>query len=79
MSPLKRAIQSRFEEVSRAELARLKKKTASLEPSARATVDAVTLEVVRAMAARTTERLEGSEGERFAPVLARLFGVRETI
>ncbi len=48
-----------------------------MEPSARATVDAVTLEVVRGMAARTTERLEGSEGEQFAPVLARLFGVRE--
>lgn len=78
MSPLKRAIHSRFEEVSRAELLRLKKKTASLEPSARAAVDAVTLEVVRAMAARTTERLEESEGEPSAAILAQLFGVRET-
>ena len=77
MSPLKRALHSRFEEVSRAELARLRKKTSGLEPGTRAAVDAVTVELVQAIAARATERLEGPDGEQLAPVLARLFGVRE--
>lgn len=78
MSPLKRALQSRFEEVSRAELVRLRRKTSCLEPAAREAVDAVTVELMQAIAARATERLEGPDGEQLAPVLAQLFGVRET-
>jgi hypothetical protein len=77
VSPLKRALQSRFEEVSRSELARLRKKTSSLEPGARALVDAVTLELVKAMAARAAERFEDPDAEQLAPLLAQLFGVRE--
>jgi glutamyl-tRNA reductase len=78
VSPLRRALQSRFEEVSRAELQRLRKKTSALEPETRAAVDAVTIELLRGMALRATERLETSEGEKFATVLAQLFGVHET-
>lgn len=78
MSPLRRAFQSRFEEVSRAELQRLRKKTSSLAPDTRAAVDAVTIELVRNMADRATERLETTEGDRFAAVLAQLFGLRQT-
>lgn len=75
VSPLTRALQHRFEEISRAELQRLRKKISGLEPDARATVDAVTVEVVQAIATRATERLDGPDGEQLAPVLARLFGV----
>jgi hypothetical protein len=67
----------RFEEISRSELVRLRKKTSSLEPEARAVIDAVTVELVQAIAARATERLDDPDGERLAPVLARLFGVSE--
>jgi glutamyl-tRNA reductase len=79
VSPLKRALQNRFEEVSRAELVRLRKKTSSFEPATRAVVDAVTVELVQAIAARATERLEGPDGDQLAPVLAQLFGVAEAI
>jgi hypothetical protein len=68
----------RFEEISRSELVRLRKKTSGLEPEARAVVDAVAVELVRAIAARATERLDDPDGERLAPVLAQLFGVSDT-
>jgi glutamyl-tRNA reductase len=77
VSPLTQALQTRFAEVSRSELRRLRKKTSTLEPDARAVVDAVAVEVVEAIAARATERLEGPDGEQLAPVLAQLFGVSD--
>lgn len=40
-------------------------------------VDAVAVELVEAIAARATERLEGPDGEQLAPVLAQLFGVSD--
>jgi hypothetical protein len=72
---LKRALHHRFEEISRAELLRLCRKTASLPPDAREAVDTLTVEVVQAIAARATERLDDPGAERLAPVVARLFGV----
>lgn len=71
------ALQTRFAEVSRSELRRLRKKTSTLEPEARAVVDAVAVELVEAIAARATERLEGPDAEQLAPVVAQLFGVSE--
>lgn len=79
VSPLTRVLQDRFEQVSRSELERLRKKTSGLEPGARAVVDAVTVEVVQAIAARATERLDEPDAEDLAPMLAQLFGVRESI
>lgn len=78
VSPLTRALRIRFEEVSRVELQRLRKKTSGLAPEARALVDAVAVELVQAIATRATERLEGPDGEQLAPVLAQLFGVGQT-
>ena len=77
MSPLAEALQTRFADVSRSELRRLRKKTSSLEPDARAVVDAVAVELVEAIAARAAERLEGPGGDQLAPVLAQLFGVND--
>lgn len=77
MSPLKLALHNRFEEISRSELVRLKKKTAALPPEARQVVDSITVELVQAIAERATERLDEPGGERLAPMLARLFGVRD--
>lgn len=79
MSPLTKALQKRFEEVSRSELQRLRKKTSGLEPDARAAIDDVTVEVMQAIATRATERLQGPESDRLATVLARLFGVNERV
>lgn len=75
MEPLALALHARFEEVSRAELRRLRKKTASLSASQREQVDAVTVQVVQAIAARASEALRADEGQRLAPVLARLFRI----
>jgi hypothetical protein len=75
VSPLKRALHHRFEEISRSELVRLRKKTAALPPEARQVVDSVTVELVHAIAERATERLDDADGDRLGPVLARLFGV----
>lgn len=77
VSPLAEALQTRFAEVSRSELRRLRKKTSSLEPNERAVVDAVAVELVEAIAARAMERLEGPDGEQLAPVVAQLFGVND--
>ena len=77
MSPLAEALQTRFAEVSRSELRRLRKKTSSLAADERAVVDAVAIELAEAIAARAMERLEGPGGERLAPVVAQLFGVND--
>jgi glutamyl-tRNA reductase len=61
-----RALASHFDEIRRAELARLQKKLASLSPSDRAEVEAIAARVVDALAAEPARALarDGS------PVLA---------
>ncbi len=75
METLAQALHVRFEEVSRAELQRLRKKTASLSAAQREQVDAITVQVVQAIAARASEALRADEGRRLAPVLAHLFRI----
>lgn len=77
VSPLKRALHHRFDEISRSELVRLKKKTAALPPDARQVVASLAVELVHAIAERATERLDEPGAERLAPVVARLFGVQD--
>lgn len=72
---LAHALHARFEEVSRAELQRLRKKTASLSAVQREQVDAIAVQVVLAIAARASEALRADGGRRLAPVLARLFRI----
>lgn len=74
MSPVGNALQVRFEEVCRNELARLRRKTAALSPEDRAGVDAMTVEITRAIAARVEAGLEAG-GTDVADVVARLFVV----
>lgn len=73
MDTLARALVARFEEVSRAELARLRKKTASLSAAQREQVDAIALQVTRAIAARASAALGAEDARRLAPVVVRLF------
>jgi hypothetical protein len=74
MSPIANALSSRFEEVCRTELNRLRRKTASLSPEDRAEVDAISVEVTRAIAARMGMALEADS--QVEDVVARLFAVR---
>jgi hypothetical protein len=75
MSPIAQALHERFEQVCRAELERLRRKTASLSPADRAEVDAISAEVTRAIAARFGAALDASGTQDLADVVARLFAV----
>jgi hypothetical protein len=75
MSPIARALHLRFEEVCRAELQRLRRKTASLSPEARAEVDAISVAVTQAIAQRVEAAIEAQPGTEFADIVARLFAV----
>jgi hypothetical protein len=78
MSPIGRALQDRFEEVCRAELQRLHKKTASLSEEERAEVDAITVQVTQAIVARVEAALEHQQADDLAAIVARLFAVSPT-
>lgn len=75
MSPIGSALHSRFEEVCRHELNRLRRKTASLSPADRAEVDALSVEITQGIAARMEAALAAG-GTDVAEVVARLFAVR---
>ena len=75
MGTVARALHARFEEVSRAELHRLRRKTASLSAAQREQVGDLTVEVVRGIAARAAEALREEDDERIAPLVAQLFRI----
>lgn len=75
MSPVTRALHQRFEEVCQSELQRLRRKTASLSPDARAEVDALSLEIARAIAARMEVACSRDPQGGLERVIACLFAV----
>ena len=75
MSPITRALHDRFDEVCRAELQRLRRKTAALSPEERAEVDAISREVTMAIAARFEAALEARDAAGLADIVGRLFAV----
>jgi hypothetical protein len=75
MSPISRALHERFEEVCQRELQRLRRKTASLPPDARSEVDAITLAVTQAIAARVGAVLDREPGGELDTIIGRLFAV----
>ncbi len=75
MSPIARALHEKFERVCRDELQRLRRKTASLTAGERAEVDAMSVAVTQAIAARVEAALERQEGPELTEVVARLFAV----
>ena len=75
MSPVGRALHHHFEEVCRAELQRLRRKTASLSPDQRAEVDALTVAVAQGMASRIDAVLEAPGTGDLASVIMQLFAV----
>ncbi len=75
MSPIARALHHRFEEVCRAELVRLRRKTAALTPGDREQVDAISAEVTRAIAASVGAAVDGAHGADLGDIVSRLFAI----
>jgi hypothetical protein len=75
MSPIAQALHLRFAEVCRAELQRLRRKTASLSPEERAEVDAISVAVTQAIATRVEAALDAHQEGELADIIARLFEV----
>lgn len=75
MSPIARALHDRFEEVCRAELLRLRRKTAALSPSDREQVDAISAEVTKAIAASVGAAVDAARGAGLDDIVARLFAI----
>jgi Glutamyl-tRNAGlu reductase, dimerisation domain len=75
MSPIARALHHRFDEVCRAELARLRRKTAALTPADRDQVDAITAEVTRAIAATVGAAVDGPHAADLGDIVRRLFAI----
>lgn len=73
MSPVSRALRARFESVARAELQRLKKKTAALSDAERAELEAISVHVAQALAAQFEQGIEGPGGEKLEDVVSRIF------
>jgi hypothetical protein len=76
MSPTARVFHERFEEICRAELVRLRRKTASLSPSDRTELDVISLSVARAIAARLGEAVDRQDAGDAGNLITQLFAVR---
>ena len=68
-----RALRERFDEIRRAELARLHKKTAGLTDAQRADIEAITAEVVQALAQGPAHALEHEGGAALIQATVHLF------
>jgi hypothetical protein len=76
MSPTARVFHERFEEICRAELVRLRRKTASLSPSDRTELDVISLSVARAIATRLGEAVDRQDAGDAGNLITQLFAVR---
>lgn len=75
MSPVTQALRDRFESVARAELQRLKKKTAALSDEERAQLEAISVHVAQALAAQFEPGIEGPGGDRLEDVVSHIFAL----
>jgi hypothetical protein len=75
MSPIANAIETRFEEVCRAELVRLRRRTASLSASDRAEIDAISVTVAKAIAAHLASALDAETPPEVCNIIGMLFKV----
>lgn len=78
MSPIARALHEKFDEVCRSELQRLRRKTATLSAEERAEVDAISVQVTQAIAARFGAALEQQPGDPLQDIVATLFAVPQS-
>lgn len=75
MSPIARVLHDRFEEICRAELIRLRRKTACLSAADRYELDDISLSVVRAIAMRLGEAIDQDTAPETGSIVIRLFAV----
>jgi hypothetical protein len=75
MSPIARVLHARFEEICRSELVRLRRKTAALSETDRSELDAISLSVAGAIAARLGEALDRDTAPETGRIVTRLFAV----
>ena len=75
MSPIARVLHDRFEEICRAELIRLRRKTAGFSAADRGELDDITLSIVRAIAGRVSEALDRDTTPETECVVTHLFAV----
>jgi hypothetical protein len=75
MSPVGEALHQRFTSVCRSELARLRRKTASLSADERAQVDALAHEVTERLAVTIDQAVGAAGAAGIAPAVMRLFAV----
>jgi hypothetical protein len=75
MSPIARALNQRFEEICRAELVRLRKKTAALAPDHREQVDAISAEIAQAIAASVGAAVDSPQCAGLDDIVKRLFAI----
>jgi hypothetical protein len=68
-------LRDRFEHVCRAELTRLRRKTAALSPSVRDDVHELTIEVARGIAAHLEAALADQQDGEVHDIVARLFAI----
>jgi glutamyl-tRNA reductase len=73
MSPVSQALRAKFESVARAELQRMKKKTASMNDQERAQLEAISVHVAQALAAQFEQGIDGPDGARLEGVVSRIF------
>jgi glutamyl-tRNA reductase len=73
MSPVSQALRAKFESVARAELQRMKKKTASMSDDERAQLEAISVHVAQALAAQFEQGIEGPDGARLEGVVSKIF------
>jgi glutamyl-tRNA reductase len=73
MSPITQALRAKFESVARAELQRMKKKTASMSEEERAQLEAISVHVAQALAAQFEQGIDGPDGARLEGVVSKIF------
>lgn len=71
-----RALQTRFDEIRRRELARLRKKLACLTDEQRQDLEAITMRIVEVLVRRPAEVLGGGNEPALARAVVDLFGLR---
>lgn len=75
MTQVGRRLSERFDHVSRSELVRLRRKTASLTPEQRAVVEALAAEITQAIATQLDAGLAALENDTVDDVVARIFSL----
>jgi hypothetical protein len=76
MTQVGQALCDQFEEISRSELVRLRRKIASLRPEDRAAVEAAAVELTQSIAKGLDARIASSDAPGLGDVVAQIFSIQ---